>query len=189
MEEIKFKNTSKMNAEEIAVFQSYAMKKTKLIMSIFFMLIFVGLGVGLAFWNITVGIICIVCGVVGGIFFLPYLLKENQKRTLTQNLGDKKYLNTFEFYENHFFVTSNATQSANDNDYQEVGTQTVDYADLYKVVTYKDRLFIFLNPQQSFIVNFNGMTTGTVAELLEFFKGKGVNVVDKSSLDITPKKK
>lgn len=189
MEEIKFKNTSKMNAEEVSIFQNYAMKKTNIIMSVGFAVIFVALGVGLAFWNLTVGVICLVCGVAGGGFFLPYLLKENQKRMNAQALGDKKYLNTFEFYEDKFVVTSSETQSSNDKNYHEVGNQTIAYQDLYKVVTYKDRLFLFLDAQQSLIVDFKGMTTGTIAGLIAYLKEKGVNVIDKSKINITPKKK
>lgn len=182
MEEIKFKNTSRMNAEEISIFQSYAMKKTILIMSVFFTALFACMGVGLAFWDLTVGIIFVVCGLVGGIFFLPYLLKENQKKQVLQALGDRKYLNTFEFYENHMIVQSSATASAKDNNYEDVGSQKVQYADLHKIVTYRDRLFIFLTPQQSFILNFNGMTIGTVAEFIAFMKEIGVAIVDKSSI-------
>ncbi|MBE7074272.1 MAG: YcxB family protein [Clostridiales bacterium] len=187
MEEIKFKNTSRMSGEEIAIFQSYAMKNTNILMSIFFTVIFVGLGVGLSFWNLTVGVILVVCGLAGGIFFLPYLLKENQKRNVLQELGDRKYLNTFEFYEEYLCVKSTATVSADSKDYQDAGSLRVEYSEVFKIATYKDRLFIFLNPQQSFIVNFNGMTMGTIAELIDFLKSKNIMFMDKSNIDTTKK--
>lgn len=189
MEEIKFKNTSRMDANEISIFQSLALKKTTMLVSVLFALLFVGAGVGLAFWDLTVGIVMGVCGIAGGFFFLPYLLKENQRKQNLQLLGDRKYLNTFEFFEDYFLVSSSATENAAGKEYFEVGTQHVNYQEVYKVVTYKDRLFIFINQTQSFILNFKGMTTGTVAELVEFLKEKNIQVEDKSKVDTTPKKK
>ncbi|MBO5395148.1 MAG: hypothetical protein J6A28_04555 [Clostridia bacterium] len=188
MEEIKFKNTSKLNAEEISLFQGYAMKKTIWAMSIFFLAIFAALGVGLAFVNLTLGIILIACGVAGSLFFLPYLLRENQKRQNLQRLGSNKYLNTFTFYDSSIVVESEVANEM-DNRYHYVGQESVKYEDLFKVVTYKDRVFLFLNPAQSLIVNFNGMTTGTIADHVNFLKEKGITIIDKSHIDTTPKKK
>ena len=188
MEEVRFKNTSKIDTKEVSLFQSYAMKKTIWIMSIAFMLIFVGAGVGLFFVNSTVGIILIVCGLAGGGFFLPYLLKENQKRQNEQLLGDNKYLNTYEFYEEYLLATSSEKETAG-NSYQEVATEKLNYIDVYKVVTYQDRLFIFLNKSQSLILNFNGMTVGNIEKLIEFLKEKDIQVEDKSKVGTPLKKK
>lgn len=182
MEEIKFKNTSRMDANEISLFQSYAMKKTIWMMAGFFALIFVGAGIGLAFWNTTVGIIMIVCGLAGGFWFLPYLMKESQKKQNMEVLGDRKYLNTYQFYEDHVFVTSTATADATSKEYNEVGTQRVDYKEVYKVVTYKDRLFIFINKTQSFILSFQGMTMGVIEDLVKFLKSKEITIVDKTNV-------
>ena len=180
MEEVKFKNTSRMDAGEIAVFQNYAMKKMIWGMSIAFALIMVGLGVGLWFWDMTAGIICVVCGLVGGFWLLPYLMKKNQESQVLKTLGDRKYLNTFSFFEEYLDVVSEATANATDKEYKEVGTQRVYYKDLHKIVTYKDRMFVFLNESQSFILNFKGMTVGTVKELLDFMALHNVKIVDKS---------
>ena len=187
MEEVKFKNTSKMNAEEISIFQSYAMKKTIWGFAALFTLLFAGCGVGLIFVNMTLGIVLIVCGVAGGLFFLPYLLKENQKRQNMQQLGQGKYINTFSFFENHILVESQATNGI-DNRYQPVGEEMIKYQDVYKVVSYKDRLFLFLDKTQSLILSFAGMTTGTIAELAKFLKEKGIEFVDKSHIDVDIKK-
>ena len=189
MDEVKFKNTSRMNGEEVGIFQGYAMKKTICLMSIFFTLIFGGIGVGLAFWDLTAGIICVACGLVGGVFLLPYLIKENQKKVTMQALGDRKYLNAFSFYDDCFITICEATQNLASNDYQEMGSQKIDYSSIFKTVIYKDRLFIFIDPQQSFILNFDGMTVGTIADLVEFLKSKDIKIVDNSSIDTKPKQK
>lgn len=179
MEEALFKNTSKMDHEEISVFQNSVSKKANFTTSIIFTLIFVGAGVGLAFLDLTIGIIAIACGVLGGFVFLPYLLKENMKKVNKESLGDKKYLNTFEFYGDNFVVTSEASP-LDEQKFEVVGSQKIYYKDLHKVVVYQERLFIFINPRQSFIFNFKGMTKGTAGEVIELFKNNNVPVKDKS---------
>lgn len=175
---IIFKNTSKMDSEEITLFQNAVMKKRVLVMSFIFCLIFAGAGVGLSFVDMTLGIILIVCGIIGGFVLLPYLMKESQKKQNKEILGDKTYLNTYEFYNDYFEIISQASE--NKKDYEEVGSQKIYYKDLYKVVVYKERLFIFINPRQSFIFHFKGMTQGTAGELIEFFKSKNIKIKDNS---------
>ena len=177
--EVLFKNTSKMDHEEISIFQNTVMKKTMFVTSIVFALIFAGIGVGLSFWNLTFGIIVIACGVLGGFVLVPYLLKENMKKANKETLGDKKYLNTFEFFADALSVTSQASR-LDANEYEEVGSQKIYYSDIYQVVVYKERLFIYINPRQSFIFNFKGMTQGTAGEVIDFLKTKNIKIKDKS---------
>ncbi len=179
--DVLFKNTSKMDDEEITVFQNYALKKTMLTTSILFALIFVAFGIGASFLDLTMGIVLIVCGLLGGFVLLPFLLKETVKKQNKVTLGDKKYLNTFEFCEEFLFVTSQATSSKETNDYQDVASQKIFYKDMFKVVSYIEFLFIYLNSKQSLILNFKGMTGGTAGELIEFLKMKNIKFVDRSS--------
>lgn len=178
-EEVIYKNTSKMDAEEIAVFQNSVTKKSIFWTSICFVLIFAGMGIGLSFIDLTLGIILIVCGLIGGFVLLPYLFKENMKKTNKEMLGDKKYLNTFDFYHDYFNVASEASPLESTN-FEVVGSQKIYYKDLHKVVVYKERLFVFINPRQSFILNFKGMTKGTAGELIELFKSNNIKVKDQS---------
>ncbi|MCI8554953.1 MAG: YcxB family protein [Clostridia bacterium] len=177
-----FKNTSKMDDEEISLFQNFVLKKNTIISSLVFSIIFIGGGVGMCFVDLTIGLALAICGVIGGIILLPYLMKESLKKQNKITLGDRKYLNTFEFYEDHIFITSQATSSPTANDYQEIASQKVFYKDLYKFVAYKEHLFIFINQKQSFIFDYRGMTKGTAGEVVEFLKAKGVKFVDKSSV-------
>lgn len=188
MDEIRFKNTSKLDVEEISIFQSVALKKSNLLMSIIFTLVFVGAGVGAAFWDLTMGIILIICGLAAGIFFLPYLLKENYKKANINMLGDKKYLSTFEFYNDHLFARSEVAES-DKKDYKEAGTQTIDYSSLHKVMVFKNKMYIFINQQQAFILDYKGMLLGTAGELVEFLKKCGVKIVDKSNEELVLSKK
>lgn len=178
MEELKFKNTSKLDLEEIAILEGFAIKKSIWLMSIIFALLFVGSGVGLLFWNTTAGIIAIICGVLGGIFLLPYLIKENVKKQNEQMLGGKKYLYTYEVYKDKMVVK---TQSANtnENEYQDEIEKDIELKDLFQVVCYKQRLFVFVNAQQSFILNYKGMTHGTIGGLIEHLKSKGIKILEK----------
>lgn len=177
--EIIFKNTSKMNHEEISLFQNSMNKKVSLITSIIFAVIFAGIGTGLSFWDLTCGIIVVVCGLLGAFVLLPYLMKENLKKMNRETLGDKKYLNTFEFFEDCFAVTTEGSPLDKD-EYETLGTQKVYYKDLFKAVVYKQHIFIFLNPRQSFILDYKGMTKGTAGELVELLKTHNVKIKDNS---------
>ena len=178
--EILFKNTSKMDENEITLFQNYALKKRVWITSIIFALSFAALGGFLCIVSLTMGIIIIACGCVGGFVLLPYLMKESIKRQNNIILGDKKYLNTFEFFEDYVNITSEATSSKDSNDFAPVATQKLMYTDVFKCVIYKERLFIF--------INFKGMTKNTIGELIEFLKGKGIKMIDKSNVPVPEQK-
>ena len=116
-------------------------------------------------------------------------MKENVQKQNNDNLGDRKYLNTFEFYENQINVATEATTSKQSNDYKQIATQTLRYEDLYQLVIYKNHLFLYINPSQSFILNFNGMTKGTYQELIELIKSKNVKTIDKSGQSVPEEKK
>ena len=178
--QVLFKNTSKMDESEITLFQNAVMKKTTIITAIVFSLIFVAMGVGLSFWELTLGIITIACGVVGGFVLIPYLMKETQKKQNKEILGNKTYLNTYEFYNEYLEVTSQATENGR-TEYEEVGKQKIYYKDIFKVKIYRERLFIFINARQSFIFNFKGMTQGTAGEVIELLKSNNIKVKDDSA--------
>ena len=188
MGEVKFKNTSKLDVQELSLFQQCAMKKTYWVASIAFSLVFISAGVGIAFWKIAAGAILVVCGLLGGFWFLPYLLKENQKRQNETLLGTNKYLNTFSFFEDAVQVQSEIS-NGRDNKFEHAGEETIQYEDVLKAVIYKDRLFLFVDQSQAFIINFNGMTQGTIQELLSFIKEKGIKFVDRTKIDIQNRKK
>lgn len=179
-EEVLYKNTSKLDTEEIALFQKFAVKKTFIMVSIIFSLIFVGVGVGVSFIELTFGIITIACGVLGGFVLLPYLMKENLKKQNAQSFGDKKYLNTFDFYGDYVFITSESALP-NTNEYSQIASQKLFYTDVYQGVLYRDHLYLYINAQQSFIISYKGMTKGTIAEVIDFLKTKNVKIIDKSA--------
>ena len=177
-EEPLFKNTSKMDAKEITVFQTYAMKKTFLWVSIVFALIFIGVGVGVSFIDLTFGIIAIACGLLGGFALLPYLMKENIKKQNEQNLDGKKYLNTYEFFEDKVVVSSESALP-NTNEYKLDASQEIEYKDFYQAVCLKEYMFLFLSESQSFVVDYKGMTKGVIADLIEFLKTKEIKIIKK----------
>ena len=179
-DELLFKNSSKMNEDEIQVFQKFALKKTIIIASICLILGFAIIGALVCFVELFLGITIIVAGVLGGAVLMPFLMKDSVKKQNTLTLGDRKYLNHFEFYNDYIFVTSEATTSKESNDYQEVASQKVFYNDLVQVVVYKTYLFIYINKAQSFVLNQRGMTKGTAGELVDFLKDKGLKMVDKA---------
>ena len=169
-----------MNHEEVSVLQNFAIKKVTLWTSIIFALVFAGIGAGLSFVNLTLGIIIIASGLLGAFVLIPYLMKESIKKANKDLLADKKYLNTYQFFEDYFMAETQAS-SLDENNYEKVGSQKIYYKDLYQVVVYQEHLFIYINSKQSFILNFKGMTLGTAGELIELLKSAKVLVKDKSA--------
>lgn len=178
--EVLFKNTSKMNSEEVTVFQNFALKKLHLIVSIGFSLVFVAIGLLLIFFvNLTAGIIAIASGILGGFVLLPYLLKESVKKQNMQNLGDKKYLNTFSFYDDYIIVQSEESEF-DKKQFEEIASQKLFYNEIFQIVLFREYLFIYINEVQSFILSYKGMTKGTIAETINFLKTKGIKMIDKT---------
>lgn len=181
MEEILFKNTSKLTEEDITFFQNIIMKKKILFYSLFVVLFCAGLGVGLLFVHTFLGVAIMVCGFVGGGFLLPYLLKDGMKKQNELYFKDKKYLNHFEFYEEYFKVTSEVSTKES-KEYKSEGSESLYYQDIYKVVEYKSNVFIYLNKKESYILDKKGMEKGVVSDLIELFKNQNIKIVDKKSV-------
>lgn len=179
--QIKFKNTSKMNEDEIAVFQNYALKKTIILSSALLIGFCVLIGVGICFAQLYLGVAVIIAGALGGGVLMPFLMKDSVKKQNKLIFGEKKYLNHFEFYNDYLMVTSESTTSKESNDYQKVAEEKVLYSDLFQVVVYKTYIFLYINKAQSFVLNQKGMTLGTAGELILFLKDKGLKIIDKSS--------
>ena len=110
---------------------------------------------------------------------LPYLLKDNVKKQNKKNFDGKKFLNTFEFYKDYVTITCE-TQKPGKTEFEVAGKQNLNYVDIFKLVIYKEHLFIFIDESQSFIVSYKGMTKGTIAELIDFLKEKQIKTQDKS---------
>ena len=94
-----------------------------------------------------------------------------------------KYVNVFEFYDDHLKVTN--VDEDRDEDY----FQTFEYSTLYQFVEYQEFLFIYTSKNQCFLVLKTGMNKGTIAELIEFLKNKNIKYVDKKSLGEMKKNK
>ena len=176
--EALYKNTSKLDLKEIEMFQKFAMKKNIILISLLFTLVFVGLGVGVSFFELTLGIVVIVCGVLGGFVLLPFLMKDNLKKQNAKNFGNQKYLNTFDFTEEYVLITSESA-SEGSNDYKQLASQKLDYSNIYRGVLYREHLYLYISAQQCFIIDYRGMTKGTIAELIDFLKTKNVKIIDK----------
>lgn len=178
-DEVLFKNTSRLNEEELLVFQNYALKKTIITMSIVIVALFAIAGAGLCFLELYLGITVIVAGILGGVVLFPFMMKDSLKKQNKLMLGEKKYLNTFEFFNDYLLVTSEATASLTSDEYKEEASSKVSYESLFRVDIYKTYVFIFINKAQSFVLNQRGMTKGVVEDLIEFLKSKGLKVTDK----------
>ena len=178
-DEVLFKNTSRLNEEELLVFQNYALKKTIITMAIAIVAVFALAGVGLCFLELYLGITVIVAGLLGGVVLFPYMMKDSMKKQNKLMLGDKKYLNTFEFYNDYIIISNETTSSLTSNDYKEEANSRVTYESLFRVDIYKTYIFIYINKAQSFVLNQRGMTKGVVDDLIQFLKSKGLKVIDK----------
>lgn len=181
--DIILKNTTSLNESDITSFQLFAQKKHTFIVATIITLVLVGLGVGLCFVNAYVGGAIIIAGIVGGIIFFPYLSKEQIKRQNAVLFNGGKYVNVFEFYDDHLKVTN--VDEDRDEDY----FQTFEYSTLYQFVEYQEFLFIYTSKNQCFLVLKTGMNKGTIAELIEFLKNKNIKYVDKKSLGEMKKNK
>lgn len=175
-----FKNTSKLDEKEVEVFQTFVMKKTNLFLSIFFTLVFVAMGVGCCFYlSLFTGIILAVCGALGGFLLLPYLMKEMMKKQNAKIYGGKKYLNTYCFYEECMTIQTESARGQ-DGAFEDMSNEKLYYNEVFQALAYRDHLYIYVNARQSFILDYKGMTQGTIAELIDFIKSKNIKFVDKN---------
>lgn len=182
-EDILYMNTTKLKEEDITAFQTFAMKKYSLFIAIAITVVFGGLGIGLCFVNTYVGVAILLAGIIGGLFFFPYLSK-NQIKTQNATIFDgKDYSNTFEFYSDHLKVTNiDGAQP------EKKISQEFSYNELYKLVTFKNYVCLYINKNQSFLLSYTGMKKGTIAELIDFLKAKNIKSQDKTSLGEMKKK-
>ena len=173
-EKLLFKNTSKLGKEELDVFQNFAVKKTSLLTSLILFAICAGAGVGLFFVQMYLGIAFMIAGLLGA-FIMPYVISVSVKKQNQAVFQNKKYLNHFEFFEDVIVITSDVAEN-DSNEYEEKVKENLAYEDIHHVVVYGIYIFIFINKYQSLILNQKGMTEGVSADLLEFFKAKGIDV-------------
>lgn len=174
--DILFSNTTKLNGSEVTAFQNHALKKYTLTISIVIAVFFSAIGIGLCFINTYLGAAIIVAGIVGGVILFPYLTKETIRKQNLEIFGDVDYINQFNFYEDKLEVI-NIDERSN-----KQASQEFDYQEIYKIEEFKLRLFIYINKNQSFIFDAKSMTKGTVGEVVDLFKSKGVKIVDKTNL-------
>lgn len=177
-----FKNTSKINEEELTKYQLKLLKKTIILFAAVVILISLGAGIPiLIFVNEFVGGAIIVLGALGGAVLLPYLLKDSVKKQNAKVLGDRKYLNTFEFYEDKMIIINSATDNFADNTYKEIARAEIPNANIYRILLDNIYIFIYLDKKQSLFLDQRGMTKGMAGELAEFLQNKGVKVIKKNN--------
>lgn len=177
-----FKNTSKINEEELTKYQLKLLKKTIILFAAVVILISLGAGIPiLIFVDEFVGGAIIVLGALGGAVLLPYLLKDSVKKQNAKVLGDRKYLNTFEFYEDKMIIINSATDNFADNTYKEIARAEIPNANIYRILLDNIYIFIYLDKKQSLFLDQRGMTKGTAGELAEFLQNKGVKVIKKNN--------
>lgn len=180
MEELLFKNTSRINEQELTKFQLKMLKVPIILFAAAIILISIGAGVPIIiFLNEFAGGALIIFGAIGGGVLLPYLIKDSVKKQNASVLGDRKYLNTFEFYEDKMIIINSATKSLDDNDYTEIARAEVEISNIYRLLLDNIYIFIYLDKKQSLFLDQRGMTKGTAGELVEFLQNKGIKVIKK----------
>lgn len=173
-EKLLFKNTSKMGKEEMEVFQNFAIKKTAILASLTILSLCLCAAVGFYFVSLYLSIAIAVAGIIG-VFIMPVVIKKTVNNQNAHILQNKKYLNSFEFFEDKIKIT-NEVSDENSNVYQRKAQDTLIYSDIHHVIVYGIYFYIFLNKYQSLILDQRGMTKGVFADLMEFFKSKNIKV-------------
>lgn len=182
MNDTLFKNTTKYDKESLLKLQNKVILKWIILGASIIILISLAVGVPLIlFVNEFVGGAIIVLGALGGAVLLPYLLKDSVKKQNAKVLGDRKYLNTFEFYEDKMIIINSATKSLDDNDYTEIARAEIEISNIYRLLLDNIYIFIYLDKKQSLFLDQRGMTKGTAGELAEFLQNKGVKVIKKNN--------
>ena len=173
MQECLFKNTSKMGENEVYEFQSFILKKMILTFSIIIAIVCLGVGVGLYFVASYLGIAIAVIGLLGAFVLFPYVMKESVKKNNQQLFNGKKYLNTFEFYDDRVVIVCEEADE-NSTEYTKKREETILYENLYKLELHEPYIFIYVDKVQSLLLNEKGMTKGVIADLIDFLKSKGI---------------
>ena len=174
--DILFINTTKLTEEEVTNLQLFTLKKYNLLISIMIAVFFGGIGIGLCFVNTYVGVAILLAGIIGGLFLFPYVTKEQIKRQNNQIFANQDYINSFEFYNDYINI-----KNIDKNNEKEI-SQNFNYSGLYKVVEFSQFVYIFINKNQSFMLDKKGMTKGTIGEVIELLKENGLKYQDKRYL-------
>ena len=156
--DLKFKNTTKLNEQAITAFQIFAMKKYTWTIASLISIVFGGLGLGLCFVNAYIGVAVLIAGILGGVIFFPYLSREQIKKQNALIFEGKKYVNVFEFFDEKLVVTN----VDGENDIYQI----YDYKGLVQVVLFAEYIAIYINKNQSYLLDKKGMNKGTIDEVL-----------------------
>ena len=177
---LKFKNTTKLNEQAITAFQIFAMKKYTWTIASLISIVFGGLGLGLCFVNAYVGVAVLIAGILGGVIFFPYLSREQIKKQNALIKKKKKYVNVFEFFDEKLVVTN----VDGENDIYQI----YDYKGLAQVVLFAEYIAIYINKNQSYLLDKKGMNKGTIDEVLALLKSQNIPFKDKTTLGEVKKK-
>lgn len=111
--------------------------------------------------------------VFGGLMAIvyPIILMANLKKSHKKMLEAGKILNRFSFTEESLQVESQR-KTPGSEEYLTIGTSTHFYSELYRVLVTQDYIYLFINKQQSYVLDRVGMIDGTSAELIEFLQAK-----------------
>lgn len=178
--DLKFKNTTKLNEQAITAFQIFAMKKYTWTIASLISIVFGGLGLGLCFVNAYIGVAVLIAGILGGVIFFPYLSREQIKKQNALIFEGKKYVNVFEFFDEKLVVTN----VDGENDIYQI----YDYKGLAQVVLFAEYIAIYINKNQSYLLDKKGMNKGTIDEVLALLKSQNIPFKDKTTLGEVKKK-
>lgn len=178
--DLKFKNTTKLNEQAITAFQIFAMKKYTWTIASLISIVFGGLGLGLCFVNAYIGVAVLIAGILGGVIFFPYLSREQIKKQNALIFEGKKYINVFEFFDEKLVVTN----VDGENDIYQI----YDYKGLVQVVLFAEYIAIYINKNQSYLLDKKGMNKGTIDEVLALLKSQNIPFKDKTTLGEVKKK-
>ena len=174
--ELLYKNTTKLSEQAITSFQIFAMKKTTWLIATLITVVFGGLGIGLCFVNTYIGVAVLIAGILGGVIFFPYLVRSQIKKQNELIFQGGINVNEFEFYENQLIVTNIDKNSESDI------FQSYLYKDLNKIIEFADYVAIYINKNQSYLLDKRGMNKGTISEVLSLLKQNNIQYIDKQAL-------
>ncbi len=174
--ELLYKNTTKLSEQAITSFQIFAMKKITWLIATLITVVFGGLGIGLCFVNTYIGVAVLIAGILGGVIFFPYLVRSQIKKQNELIFQGGINVNEFEFYENQLIVTNIDKNSESDI------FQSYLYKDLNKIIEFADYVAIYINKNQSYLLDKRGMNKGTISEVLSLLKQNNIQYIDKQAL-------
>ena len=152
------------------------MKKITWLIATLITVVFGGLGIGLCFVNTYIGVAVLIAGILGGVIFFPYLVRSQIKKQNELIFQGGINVNEFEFYENQLIVTNIDKNSESDI------FQSYLYKDLNKIIEFADYVAIYINKNQSYLLDKRGMNKGTISEVLSLLKQNNIQYIDKQAL-------